>query len=157
MQTASGEGEGDKTPNAGDSMVLGVEQVGVSNRVWELGELVRFGNWVFHFFFFIYKIWFSWSVVSFSWFWTEISTPNRFSPYPLLKPNPNFSGTKPNFFFSSVYVSLLVLPEICLSLYLVLVFLLLTFLLPCEVCFLLALFILFLGMNMVCLHVDLFV
>lgn len=74
MQTASGEGEGDETPNVGDSMVLGVEQVGVSNRVWEFGELV-------------------------------------------------------------------------ISLYLVLLFLLLTFLLHCEVCFLLALFILFLGMN----------
>lgn len=55
MQTASGEGEGDKTPNVGDSMVLGVEQVGVSNRVWELGELVRFGNWVFLFFFIYIK------------------------------------------------------------------------------------------------------
>lgn len=98
MQTASGEGEGDETPNVGDSMVLGVEQVGVSDRVWELGELVRFGNWIFLFLFFFNKIWFSWSVVSFSWFRTEISTPNRFSPYPLLKPNPNFSGTKPIFF-----------------------------------------------------------
>lgn len=44
MPTASGEGEGNKTPNVGDSAVLGGEEVGVSNRIWELGELVRFGN-----------------------------------------------------------------------------------------------------------------
>lgn len=46
----SGEGEGDKTPNVGDSVVLWVEEVRVSNRVWELGELVKLGNWIFLFF-----------------------------------------------------------------------------------------------------------